>query len=314
MRDAAEQVGLAADGTEDASARCRSTARVGRSAQAQRRAFAGGSTPPPACNGSALTIVSVVALALLGMGMAVHAREAPADDASERCRNAAEALVRVSACTQVLTGTRDKSKIGQAYNRRGHANAALENYEAAARDFAEVARLNPTVGGYQDNRAKALRLAGRLVEALDAADTAVRLAPGHAFVLRGRAMVHEEMGRLDLAVLDISRGMEIDPRDPGLPADRGRLYAKMVRDEDAIQNFTAALELDPTRTDPLRDRGLAYIRMGRSDAAFADLAAYAADHPDDAQIAAVLSIHKEASAPGGRSPLITDTAETGGLP
>ncbi|WP_261925942.1 hypothetical protein [Methylorubrum sp. GM97] len=101
MRDAAEQVGLAADGTEDASARCRSTARVGRSAQAQRRAFAGGSMPPPARNGSALAIVSVVALTLLGMGMAVHAREAAADEASERSHNAVEARNLVSGCANL---------------------------------------------------------------------------------------------------------------------------------------------------------------------------------------------------------------------
>ncbi|BDL41812.1 hypothetical protein MSPGM_44020 [Methylorubrum sp. GM97] len=127
-------------------------------------------------------------------------------------------------------------------------------------------------------------------------------------------MVQEEMGRLDLAVIDISRGMAIDPRDPGLPATRRQLYVKMIRDEDAIRNFTVALELDLTRTDPLLNRGLACIRMGRTDAALADLAAYAADHPDHAQVAAVLSIQKQASAPGGRSSLITDTAETGGLP
>lgn len=251
-------------------------------------------------------MLALAVLALLGVGVPASARETSIEEAVERCRDADEARDRVSACTRVLSGTRDKARIGQAYNRRGHANVELENYDAAARDFAEVARLNPTVGGYQDNRAKALRLSGRFAEALDAADAAVRLAPAHAFVLRGRALIHEAMGRLDRAVTDIERGMEIDPRDPGLPADRGRLHAMMVRDEDAVRDFTAALHLDPARTDPLRDRGFAYIRLGRLEAALADLAAYAAGHPDDAQVAAVLSVQGQASAPGGRSPLVTD--------
>lgn len=276
-----------------------------------------GETAVSTPRGSAVTpgrVVTIVGLVLLGMGVSVNARETPADDGIARCRSAAEARDRVSACTSVLNATRDKSKLGQAYNRRGHANVELKNYTAAARDFAEVVRLNPNVGGYQDNLANALRLDGRFTEALDAADAAVRLAPGHAFVLRGRAMVREEMGRFDLAITDINRGMEIDPRDPGLRTDRGRLYAKMVRDEDAVQDFTAALDLDPARTDPLRDRGLAYIRMGRTDAALVDLAAYAASHPDDAQVAAVLSVQGQASAPGGRSALITDTAQADRLP
>lgn len=226
MNDTGLRFGFVTDGPDTAHARVSLSAQDRQSARDCRCAVTRGSRPQQACRGPAVATGPVVALtivALLGMGASADAREAPVDDAVARCRDADEALDRVSACTRVLNGTRDKSKLGQAYNRRGHANVELENFEAAARDFAEVARLNPTVGGYQDNRAKALRLGGRLTEALDAADAAVRLAPGHAFVLRGRALVHEEMGRLDLAIIDINRGMEIDPRDPGLRTDRGQL-------------------------------------------------------------------------------------------
>ena len=252
--------------------------------------------------------------AALGVSVHVPVRESAADTAMERCTGSSEASERLAACSAVIASTRDKSLLGRAYNRRGHTYVELKNYLAAARDFADVARLNPTVGGYQDNRANALRLAGRYDDALDAASAAIRLAPGYAFVLRGRALIYEEMGRLDQALADIDRGIAIDARDAGLRVDRGRLDAKMVRDEGAIRDLTAAVEMDPNRTDALRERGLAYIRGGRREAALADLNAFVTSHPDDTQIPAVITVQTQAAMPGGRSPLISDPRSRGDLP
>jgi len=249
-----------------------------------------------------------------GIGLHVAVREIPPDRAMEQCKSASEATERVAACTTVIASSRDKSLLGRAYNRRGHTYVELKNYLAAARDFAEVVRLNPTVGGYQDNRANALRLAGRYDEALDAASAAIRLAPGYAFVLRGRALIYEEMGRLDQALADVDRGIAIDARDAGLRVDRGRLDAKMVRDDDAIRDLTTAIELDPSRTDALRERGLAHIRGGRSEAGLADLNAFVAGHPDDGQIRAIIAVQTQAAVPRGRSPLISDPHARDGLP
>ncbi|MCJ2023379.1 tetratricopeptide repeat protein [Methylobacterium sp. J-067] len=247
-------------------------------------------------------------------GLYSQAREAPPEQNMERCKTASEASDRVAACTTVINNTRDKSLVGRAYNRRGHTYVELKNYFAAARDFAEVARLNPTVGGYQDNRANALRLAGRYDEALEAASTAIRLAPGYAFVVRGRALIYEEMGRLDQALADIDRGITIDPRDAGLRVDRGRIDAKLVRDEDAIRDLTIAIEMDSSRTDALRERGLAYIRAGRTEAAMADLKAFVASHPEDTQIPPVIAVQAQAAMNGGRSPLIINPGGIRSLP
>ena len=260
------------------------------------------------------SILAASLYAALGGGLGLQAREALTEQTMERCKTASEASERVAACTTIINSTRDKSLIGRAYNRRGHTYVELKNYLAAARDFAEVARLNPTVGGYQDNRANALRLAGRYNEALDAASTAIRLAPGYAFVVRGRALIYEEMGRLDQALVDIDRGIAIDSRDAGLRVDRGRIDAKLVRDEDAIRDLTTAIEMDSSRTDALRERGLAYIRAGRTEAAVADLKAFVASHPEDTQIPPVIAVQTQAAMNGGRSPLISDPGGIRSLP
>lgn len=228
------------------------------------------------------------------------AREDALDDAIRGCKTATLATEKAQACTVVITRSRDKSAVGAAYNRRGHASVEMKRYAEAVRDFSEVIRLNPTVAGYYDNRQYALRQLGRLDEALQDANAAVRLAPTYSFVLRGRANVYDEMGKLDLAIADFTRGIAIDPRDAGLRADRAKLYAKARRDREAIADLTDAFELDPSFVALLRDRGLARMRLGERDGARADLAAYLKAQPSDQDAAQAMSALTVAAISGAR--------------
>ena len=217
------------------------------------------------------------------------AREDRLEEAVRECKAATVAADKARACTVVISRSRDKSAVGAAHNRRGHANVELKRYAEAVRDFSEVIRLNPTVAGYYDNRQYVLRQLGRLDEALQDANAAVRLAPTYSFVLRGRANVYDDMGKLDLAIADFTRGIAIDPKDAGLRADRAKLYAKARRDREAVADLTDAFELNPSFTGLLRDRGLARVRLGEREAAKADLAAYLKAEPGDLDAALALS-------------------------
>jgi len=63
----------------------------------------------------------------------------------------------------------------------------LNDSARAADDFTALIRLNSRIAGYFDNRLHAYRSLGRLSEALNDANTEVRMRPDQAFVCRSRA-------------------------------------------------------------------------------------------------------------------------------
>jgi Flp pilus assembly protein TadD len=71
------------------------------------------------------------------------------------------------------------------------------------------------------------------------------------------------MGRLDEAVSDYSRALELDARNANAYHNRGSTLDKLGRLHDAISDFSRAIELDPGNASSLNSRGLARDRCGR---------------------------------------------------
>jgi Flp pilus assembly protein TadD len=79
---------------------------------------------------------------------------------------------------------------------------------------------------------------GRLREALDDANMAIRLTPTYSFGYRSRGIVNDAMGRYDIAIADYTKAISIKPRNAGLLIDQGKVLAKVGRDHEANSNFS----------------------------------------------------------------------------
>ena len=127
------------------------------------------------------------------------------------CRRAQSATEKVAFCTQAIAEFRRQDVLERAYLRRGNAFVELNDYARAADDFTALIQLNSHTAGYFDNRLHAYRSLGRLSEALNDANTEVRMRPDLAFVYRSRGLVYGDMNRLDLAVADFTRAVSMEP-------------------------------------------------------------------------------------------------------
>ena len=76
---------------------------------------------------------------------------------------------------------------------RGNAYAEVNRFADAISNFTSLIQINPTVAGYYDNRQYALKSMGRLREALDDANTTIRLAPTYSFGYRSRGNANDAL-------------------------------------------------------------------------------------------------------------------------
>jgi tetratricopeptide (TPR) repeat protein len=175
----------------------------------------------------------------------------------------------------------------------------LDPTSAEARDLlARLHRIGDAVEQSTENlvrhpqvqaiEARLLLREGRLDEALNKAEQALRLDPTTALAYLVRAEVRVAQGRVDEAMADLHRAIELDPRHSGAFRLRGRL--SMERGEldggledllhasaldpggqEALDDFNTALELDPMRDGAWYGRARARALLGELRGALADL-------------------------------------------
>jgi TolB-like protein len=82
-------------------------------------------------------------------------------------------------------------------------------------------------------------------KALDAFDAALAKKPGSVLALRGKAYVQRRMGRLDESASTFRRAIELDPNDPGMPADFGYLLLRKGDMQEAETMFRRSIAQAP---------------------------------------------------------------------
>ena len=115
--------------------------------------------------------------------------------------------------------------------------------------------------------------AGQLDDTLRMLDE-VRRTVGPAYEteyhnLRGNAYL--AMGRIDEALSDLTRAIELDPDNSSVIANRGETYRSIGRHDEALSDLTRAIELDPDNSSVIANRGETYRSIGRHDEALSDL-------------------------------------------
>ncbi len=116
----------------------------------------------------------------------------------------------------------------------------------------------------------------RLKEAMQVDPT----RPSNSLLLSNLGMVYSRMGQDSLAIVTLSRALELAPGMSVVLANRGRLHLKQGHNVDAYRDFSAAIDRDSLCLDARYYRGIMSLYSGKADIAEADFAVLASTDPE----------------------------------
>lgn len=136
------------------------------------------------------------------------------------------------------------------------------------------------------------------LRAIDAYTRAIALSPRDAAAYAGRGVVYAQLGRLEEALADYGRSLDIAPRRPAVLVNRALISEALAErarrngDEpgmqtaykQAIADLTAAIELAPDTARYYVQRGVIYLTLGQRDQALADFQAAGRLTPDSPDV------------------------------
>ncbi len=152
--------------------------------------------------------------------------------------------------------------IAETFRRENDPDSAIEGLSTFAADHPAQAY---EVFRYQ---AELLQLAGRQAEALALYDKALEYKPASIDMLLSRSALLEQLDRIDAALADLERAVQIAPDDAMALNAYGYLLANRTRQyRKAWTHVRRALELAPDNPPILDSVGWALFKMGRYEEA-----------------------------------------------
>ncbi len=146
--------------------------------------------------------------------------------------------------------TRDKNWLERA--REAERQSELRYPDTAAGHRA-AARLNATVGRYEDAEAELLR--------------AVELEPAYAENYRRLGLIYQNKNQFDKALLVLRKAVELDPDYYRNQWNLGKLYLDQGRYKQAVDHLTETVKLLPSASKARYDLAVAYTETGQFDKA-----------------------------------------------
>lgn len=153
----------------------------------------------------------------------------------------AEIRDQVDYYTDILSREPDNA---DAYGKRADAHHRLGEYDHSLADYARCEALEPQRCGRNANKIVVLRAAGRAGEAV-AASTAMMERFPELNLYSNRGLAYMDLGKLEEALADLDRAIELEPQRPGPYWNRAGLLEQMGRPEDALRDYFAGLLHDP---------------------------------------------------------------------
>lgn len=156
------------------------------------------------------------------------------------------------------------------YFQRALMRIQQEDYAAADEDFQEAIRKDRThVGAHLERCALLARTAGPEA-AEEAFNQAVAALPEDPVVANNRGMFYQSQGRLEDALAEFERALQIDGGFTAAQANRGNALMEAGRIDEAIEAFDEALQISENQAVVWGLRGTALLRQGELEAAIAD--------------------------------------------
>jgi tetratricopeptide (TPR) repeat protein len=178
----------------------------------------------------------------------------------------------IKSCTELIEGGRETGRaLAAAYNARGRAYLAKQEYERAIADFSEALKHEPDNVLSLHNRAVARTAKGEFDTAIKDYTDAIWLAPRKATLYQDRAGAHLAKGEHSRAIADLGAAIKLTPK-PALVL-RDRCYVRAISGRELPQGLDdceQALRMLRSDVVTLERRGLINLRLGYFDKAIAD--------------------------------------------
>ena len=179
---------------------------------------------------------------------------------------------------------RRRSRSAETRFRRGHCLAELGRLEEALQEFDAAVRAQPSMAKAYWRRGVANGRLERIEEALADLDRAIELAPNVAEAYFDRGVTKGRLGRHTESIADYDEVIRITPDMAGAYCNRGSGKGQLGDHEAAVADFDRALALKPGDAKSLNNRAASLRELGRLREAATDSEAAAARCPRSAEI------------------------------
>ncbi|MFF8929109.1 tetratricopeptide repeat protein [Streptomyces longwoodensis] len=158
-----------------------------------------------------------------------------------------------------------------AHTVRGREYRDAEQWAQALDAYDTALRLAPDLGRAHYGRGETYRLTGRHSEAITHFTRACALNPEESLYIASRGQAHQGLQQYEEALADLDRAVALDDASSWVFALRGMLRRLMGRPQESLTDLVRAVELDPEDAWALANRGVTHQALDDFDAAVADL-------------------------------------------
>jgi tetratricopeptide (TPR) repeat protein len=152
---------------------------------------------------------------------------------------------------------------------RGETFRKLARFTEALKDYDSTIKLAPGFSPSQVGRAIVLWRLGRIKEAQETFDRAIAIK-ADPWALTWRGMFLRAQEKIDAAISDYSKAIELDPSHFSAFLNRANAYAVRGEYAKALDDYETALRLKSDDPAVYRGRGWVFARQGLTDRARAD--------------------------------------------
>ncbi len=174
------------------------------------------------------------------------------------------------AITQLDNAIKMDSKRADVFERRGNAQAKLEDYAKAAADFTDALALNPSSIRDRINRAFAYYQSERYEEAAQDYSSVLSADSKYADAYFGRALCLRQLGKQEQAGDDLKRVLELKPTYYQAEVELGNIDFSAKKYARALGAYNKAINNEPSSAAAYFCRASAHFRMGNIGKALSD--------------------------------------------
>ena len=180
--------------------------------------------------------------------------------------------------------TRRRSISAETFNNRALSLAGLGRLEDALQDYDEAIRIRPMYPEALRNRGVAKAKLNRTEDAIFDFGTAISQKPDFSEAYFNRGLARYELERYVDALADYDQCIRTGLSDAATYSSRGLAKNALGQYEKSLPDFDKAIALDPRDVKALNNRAATYFKLGRTTDAIADFEEAVALRPNCAEL------------------------------